>query len=358
MNHLTVTDQALIALALVAMLLLGYLLVTARRGSARNVPARAEPKPSAVAPPAPAPAPPAQAAPGVLPKIDYEEDESVEPTKLEARAKALAPPMQRIVYDEDAAYDEPTHPNALILVTATGQSDRGRRRKRNEDSVLAREEEGLFVVADGMGGYNGGEIASKLAVETIDQAFTEQKFFGPQDDAVPRRASELARAIQMANEAIFDRAGTDKLLDGMGTTICAARFSPNKQRLYIGHVGDSRIYVFRNGVLKQMTSDHTMESMGVGGAGAGHLSRAVGVWPVVPIDIVLGKPRPGDLYVLCSDGLSKMVSDDVIEGILASSDSPKAAVERLIAEANERGGKDNVSVIVVRVDEPDRRAAA
>ena len=349
-------DQALIALALVAVLLLVYLLVTARKPAPA---AAAVPNAKAAAPaPAPAAAAPASNG-GLLPKIDYEEDESVEPTKLEQRATgALAPPMQRIVYDEDAAVDEPTHPNALILVTATGQSDKGKRRKRNEDSVLAREEDGLFVVADGMGGYNGGEIASKLAVETIDHAFAEQEFAGPADDAVPRRASELARAIQMANEAIFQRAGTDKLLEGMGTTICAARFSPTKQRVYVGHVGDSRIYVFRDGVLKQMTSDHTMESMGVAGAAAGHLSRAVGVWPVVPVDIVLGKPRPGDLYVLCSDGLSKMVSDDVIQRILASSESPKAAVEKLIDEANERGGKDNVSVIVVRVDEPTGRAAA
>ena len=360
-------DQALIALALVAVILLGYLLLTSRKPAPRKalataVPAKANANANAKAAALPsAPAAPAATAPaagGILPKIDYEEDETVEPTKLETRATgALAPPMQRIVYDEDAAIDEPTHPGALILVTATGQSDKGRRRKRNEDSVLAREDEGLFVVADGMGGYNGGEIASKLAVETIDQAFTQQKFAGPPDDAVPRRASELARAIQMANEAILQRAGTDKLLDGMGTTICAARFSPTKQRLYIGHVGDSRIYVFRDGVLKQMTSDHTMESMGVGGAGAGHLRRAVGVWPVVPVDIVLGKPRPGDLYLLCSDGLSKMVADDVIEGILASSDSPNAAVQRLIDEAKERGGKDNVSVIVVRVDDPKRVAA-
>jgi PPM family protein phosphatase len=267
-------DQALIALALVAILLLGYILVTSRSPKVATkkaaAPAPAPAPVPAVAAKAAAPAPAsAVAAPSVLPKIDYEEDESVEPTKLEARgvSKPLATPLQRIVYDEDAAIDEPTHPNALILVTATGQSDKGRRRKRNEDSVLAREQDGLFVVADGMGGYNGGEIASKLAVDTIDQAFSEQKFAGPADDAVPRRASELARAIQMANEAIFQRAGTDKLLDGMGTTICAARFSPTKQRLYIGHVGDSRIYLLRDGVLKQMTSDHTMESLGVEGAG-------------------------------------------------------------------------------------------
>jgi protein phosphatase len=298
-----------------------------------------------------------------MPRIDYEEDAQVEPTKIgAAQRKSLSPPTQKIIYDEDAAVDEPTHSGALILVTATAQTDRGRRRKRNEDSVLAREDKGLFVVADGMGGYRGGEIASKLAVATIERAFTTQTFDGPQDDAIPVRASELARAIQMANEAIFERAEGDRELEGMGTTICAARFSPNKQRLYIGHVGDSRIYRFRNGLLRQMTEDHTMKGLGVTGEGAGHLSRAVGVWPVVPIDIVLGKPKPGDLYVLCSDGLTKMMSDDEILSVLGRSRVPSVVVDDLVKSANEHGGKDNVSVIVVRVDDPatpdDPRVAA
>lgn len=294
--------------------------------------------------------------PDDLPKIDYEEeDAAVEPTKVGERVGrgSLAPPLQKIVYDEDAAIDEPTHSGALILVTATAQTDRGVRRKRNEDSILAREDVGIFVVADGMGGYRGGEIASQLAVETIEQAFVRQEFVGPTDTAVPKRASELALAIQMANEAIFDRAGADKHLEGMGTTICAARFSPNKQRVYVGHVGDSRVYLLRDGDLRRMTTDHTMGDFGVAGEAAGHLSRAVGVWPIVPIDIVLGKPRPGDVYLLCSDGLSKMVSDDEIQRILLGHrKDPQGGAEALIAAANANGGKDNVSVIVVRVDDP------
>jgi serine/threonine protein phosphatase PrpC len=291
----------------------------------------------------------------VLPKIDYEEDADIEPTKVTTQDKprvSLAPPTQKIIYDSDAALDEPTHSGALILVTATAQTDKGKRRKRNEDSVLAREDEGIFVVADGMGGYNGGEVASKLAVSTIERAFVTHTFDGPVDDALPRRASELVRAIQMANEVIFEHAGRDKQFEGMGTTICAARFSPNKQRLYVGHVGDSRVYCFRDGHLRQMTTDHTMKDMGVGGETAGHLSRAVGVWPVVPIDIVLGKPQPGDLYLLCSDGLTKMVTDDEIERLLAASNAPETVVEALVKAANDHGGKDNVSVIVVRVDDP------
>ena len=290
-----------------------------------------------------------------LPKLTYEEDVELEPTKIgatERKRPSLSPPTQRIVYDEDAEIDEPTHSGALILVTATAQTDKGLRRKRNEDSVLAREDDGIFVVADGMGGSRGGEIASKLAIETIERAFQTKTFDGPEDDAIPRRASELARAIQMANEAIFDHAEADKKLEGMGTTICAARFSANKQRLYVGHVGDSRIYLYRNGKLRQMTTDHTMGDLGVTGAGSAHLSRAVGVWPVVPIDIVLGKPQPGDVYMLCSDGLTKMVDDEGIRSVLASSAAPSVVAEALVKAANENGGKDNVSVIVVRVDDP------
>jgi PPM family protein phosphatase len=316
----------------------------AASGSARVAAPAEEASPSALAAPA-------------LPKIDYGEDADVDPTLVgvparEAARSSSAPPTQKIVYDEDAALEDPTQPGELILVTATGQTDKGLRRKRNEDNLLALEDDGVFVVADGMGGYRGGEIASHLAVTTIERAFTSKKFEGPQHDTIPLRASELARAIQMANEAIFTKAASDKRLDGMGTTICAARFSKNKQRVYIGHVGDSRVYRMRDGKLFQMTSDHTMEQLGVNGEGAGHLSRAVGVWPIVPIDIVLGKPQPGDVYLLCSDGLSKMVPDDQIEQLLRQSESPAAAAETLIQAANERGGKDNVTVIVVRVDAP------
>jgi protein phosphatase len=295
-----------------------------------------------------------------LPKIAYDEDADVEPTLLGAAADAgaepkritFSPPTQKIVYDEDAADDEPTHSGAMILVTATAQTDKGNRRKRNEDSLLAREDQGIFVVADGMGGYRGGEIASQLAVTTIERAFSTKSFDGPAHDTIPPRASELARAIQMANEAIFQKASGDKMLEGMGTTICAARFSANKQRVYIGHVGDSRVYRLRHGKLRQMTSDHTMQELGVKGDGAAHLSRAVGVWPVVPIDIVLGKPHPGDVYLLCSDGLSKMVRDAQIEEVLLSSGTPEVAAEELVKAANERGGKDNITGIVVRVDDP------
>lgn len=357
------SDLALLSVAFVLGFIVMYL-VAGRRTAKPQAPVPAAEPAQAETPNLPAvtassqpksePRAPAPSA-AELPKIGYEEDTDVDATLVGAQQKvrmSYSPPTQKIVYDEDAAIDEPTHSGALILVTATAQTDKGIRRKRNEDSLLASEDYGLFVVADGMGGYRGGEIASQLAVTTIERAFTTKSFDGPLHDSIPARASELARAIQMANEAIFEKASGDTQLEGMGTTICAARFSANKQRLYIGHVGDSRVYLMRSGKLKQMTSDHTMKELGVSGDAAAHLSRAVGVWPVVPIDIVLGKPRPGDIYLLCSDGLSKMLDDASIEALLAGSADPAVAVETLIRAANERGGKDNVTVIVVRVDDP------
>jgi PPM family protein phosphatase len=297
---------------------------------------------------------------GALPRLDAtedDEDEDVEPTKvgeLGAKRPSIQPPTKRIVFDEDAAEDEPTNPGPLILITATAQTDKGLRRKRNEDNLLVLPEHGVYVVADGMGGYKGGEIASEVAVKTIEKAFREAQFDGDPHETIPSRASELARAIQMANDAILTIASSQRELEGMGTTICAARFASNKERLYVAHVGDSRLYRLRQGKLRQMTSDHTMKDFGVTGETSGHLSRAVGVWPTVPIDILMAKPQPNDLYLLCSDGLTKMVNDDALAKALRESRAPDKLVETLIELANKSGGKDNITVILIRVAHPLR----
>jgi protein phosphatase len=162
----------------------------------------------------------------------------------------------------------------------------------------------------------------------------------------------------MANDAIRAEAKKNPRLVGMGTTVVAARFALKKQRLYIGHVGDSRVYRLRNGKLSQMTADHTLENLGVPGPVSTHLSRAVGVWATVQVDVIFGKPLPNDVYMLCSDGLNKMISDETIEQILRDEKNPTAAVEKLVAMANEAGGRDNVSVIVVRVVDPSSVVAA
>jgi serine/threonine protein phosphatase PrpC len=159
----------------------------------------------------------------------------------------------------------------------------------------------------------------------------------------------------MANAAILETAKSQPELEGMGTTVCAARFSANKQRVFIGHVGDSRCYRLRDGVFEQMTADHTMADHGVKGPGAAHLSRAVGIWPTVPIDVVMGVPLEDDVYLLCSDGLTKMLKDETIATVLKSEIDPKTAVERLVLFANSHGGKDNITVILIRVVPPNWR---
>jgi len=255
-----------------------------------------------------------------------------------------------IVIDDNAADDEPTKTSPYFLVSAAGQTDRGKRRKFNEDSFLVLDEQGLYIVADGMGGYAGGEVASALTVELIEQAFTNQKFEGPTYNNVPRRGAEVARAIQTANKSIYEKAQTDPMLKGMGTTVVAARFMLNKQRLYLGHVGDSRCYRLRDGKLDQITTDHTMAALGFKGAAFAHrLHRAVGTTPGVEIDLIMGRPRPNDVYLLCSDGLSKMITDDELRKILVEMKDPQATVDTMIKLANDNGGHDNITAILVCV---------
>ena len=257
-----------------------------------------------------------------------------------------------IVYDQDAAEDEPTKLEELFLVSAAGQTDTGQRRKKNEDSYLILDQHNLFIVADGMGGHAGGEIASKIAVDVIGAAFESSRFTGERYANVPRRGSELAVAVQMANEAIFTRAKVEPELAGMGTTVVAARFSPNKQRLYVGHVGDSRCYRLRDGELRQVTTDHTMGASGITGPLADRLERAVGIVAAVKVDVIIGRPLPDDLYMLCSDGLSKMVSLERMREILVAEKDLDKAAGKLVADANAGGGRDNITVILVQVKSP------
>src|SRR5262249_31525049 len=157
----------------------------------------------------------------------------------------------------------------------------------------------------GMGGYAAGEVASQLAVDVISEAFQTSTFTGDADPTLPRRGDELVRAIQMANTVILTQARANEAQSGMGTTNGSCRFAPNKQRVYIGHVGDSRCYRFRNDEIKQMTTDHTLGAVGITGPAASKLSRAVGIQDTVDVDLMVDAPKVGDWYMLCSDGLSK-----------------------------------------------------
>jgi PPM family protein phosphatase len=259
---------------------------------------------------------------------------------------------EAIVWDEEAALEEPTAFLPWVLLSAAGQTDRGLRRRRNEDSYIEMNAAGVFVVADGMGGHKGGAVASKLAVDVIRGAFENDKFQGPPYSSLPRRASELAQAIQAANREIFEQASRDPALSDMGTTVVASRFVPNKQRLYLGHVGDSRCYRIRNDSIVQMTTDHTMANAGIEGPFGEHLTRSVGIEAVVQIDVILAKPQVGDRYLLCSDGLFKMASElDILE-IVSSTADLESAVAALIERANNAGGRDNVTVILVAITRP------
>ncbi len=256
-----------------------------------------------------------------------------------------------VIYEDEADIEEVTSPIARILMSASGQSDTGKVRRRNEDSLLFLPDRSLFAVADGMGGHAGGDVASQLAVETLRRAFEKNIFDGKTEAAttVPRRGHEMACAIQMANQAILARAQKDPELTGMGTTLVAARFSPNKQRVYIGHVGDSRCYRVRGNSIRQLTTDHTLLGLGLTGPGSQALYQAVGVKSRITIDVVVDKPRADDIYLLCSDGLCKMASDQRIKEILLDEPDPEAAAYGLIEIANDRGGKDNTTVVLIKV---------
>ena len=297
----------------------------------------------------PEPAPAAPPVEGAAAPVQPEEGEE------EASERKSRPSTTTAFYPEDepeAAVDEPTQPATRFLVSACGQTDRGLSRKRNEDSLLMADEKGVFVVADGMGGYAGGKVASELAVATVREIFDAETFDAQLDVSVPRRGAEIAWAVQKANSAIFARAQSEAELAQMGTTVVAARFSPNKQRAYVAHVGDSRAYRFRAGKLRRLTTDHTMRQLGFSGKGSEQLYRAVGIAPTVDVDLIIDKPRTDDVYLLCSDGLTKMARDEDIENILAENfDDPEAAAYCLIEVANDHGGKDNVTCIVVKVVE-------
>ena len=292
----------------------------------------------------------AQAAAGASPEVPVaHEGDEVDVTfdEIPAKTKPFYPDDE-----PDAAIDEPTQRVKRFLMSACGQTDRGLRRRGNEDSFLMAEDHGVFVVADGMGGYAGGKIASELAVATLREIFETQAFTEPLEPSVPRRGAEIAWAVQKANAAVFARAQAEPELSHMGTTIVAARFSPDKQRTYIAHVGDSRAYRFRAGKLRRLTTDHTMQQLGYEGKGADHLYRAIGVAPTVDVDLIIDKPRPADVYLFCSDGLTKMASEDDIANIMLENiEDPEATAFSLIEVANDHGGRDNVTCIVVKVVE-------
>ena len=230
------------------------------------------------------------------------------------------------------------------------RSDVGRQRQANEDSYLARAP--LFVVADGMGGAQAGEVASLTAIQAFQAGLP---------DGNPEESIE--RTIGEANRNIYNQAHADASLAGMGTTITVAAVDSDNERVVIGHVGDSRAYRLRNGIIQRLTKDHSLveemrrrgqitEEQAEDHPQRSIITRALGPEPEVQADLATVPSEPGDIFLLCSDGLTTMIGDEQIREILMGATSLDAAVRTLIDEANRAGGRDNITAVVFQVEDP------
>ncbi|GAP36436.1 Stp1/IreP family PP2C-type Ser/Thr phosphatase [Piscinibacter sakaiensis] len=236
-------------------------------------------------------------------------------------------------------------------------TDTGRSRSNNEDSVSIDPGRALVVLADGMGGYNAGEVASNMATSHIrgelGRWLAEASSAASDHDI--RRAMSLC--VENANRAIYDAAHANAQQAGMGTTLVLGVFRGDA--VWLGHVGDSRAYRLRDGSLRQITRDHSLlqEQIDAGlispeqaahSSNKNLVTRAVGVEAGVELDVTRHEVLAGDIYLLCSDGLSDMLDDEAMARLLRSGESLEAAAAALIGAANEAGGRDNISVILAR----------
>jgi len=251
-----------------------------------------------------------------------------------------------------------------MRVKSFGMSDVGKRREKNEDSFLANDDLALYTVADGMGGHLGGDIASQLAANTVEEVVKELESDPDMtlQEGVTIKPGEyqgyLRYAVRLSSRRIFEKAHGEQALRGMGTTMVALLFRKNK--VYIANVGDSRAYRIRGDGISQITKDHSLvgEQMRAGilteeEAKSSRLkniiTRSVGFQEDVEADIDIRVVREGDRYLLCSDGLSNMLDDDEIRDVVATN-GLKDACKRLIDIANERGGDDNITVIIAEIE--------
>jgi serine/threonine protein phosphatase PrpC len=233
-------------------------------------------------------------------------------------------------------------------------SDLGRQRQGNEDNYFVRAP--LFVVADGMGGAQAGEVASEMAVASFDEGLP---------DGSPGAA--LVKVIEEANRRIHERSRSEELRAGMGTTLTAAYVG--EQEVTIAHVGDSRAYLWREGDLIRLTRDHSLvgelvargkltEEQAEAHPQRSVITRALGPEPSVEVDLDVYGARAGDVFLLCSDGLTSMVHEPKLKPILESADGLTSAGRALIGAANKAGGRDNITVILFRLEEVDDRSGA
>ena len=254
------------------------------------------------------------------------------------------------------------------MIESFGQTDVGRRRKLNEDNFLVNTDTNLYAVCDGMGGHNAGEVASKMAIETLE-AFIRKSAGEEKDITWPYgleahlsfEANRLKTAIKLANKKVFKAADNREDYTGMGTTLVAALVSGKV--VTIGSAGDSRCYLIRPGELKQLTRDDSWVSAAWAEGILSHdeidrhplrnvITKAVGAKDSIELDVVEHRFAPGDVALLCSDGLHAMLNDAEIQRVLAPLPATlEQAAGLLIDAANEAGGKDNVSVVLLRYTE-------
>ena len=249
-------------------------------------------------------------------------------------------------------------------IRCVGMTDTGKVREHNEDTIATDGDIGLLVLADGMGGYNAGEVASGIAVKTVlnlirEQVEREDLTVLDKDTGLTRPSIILRDAIVRANKIIYQTARSQPQCEGMGTTIVAALFFDN--RVSIAHVGDSRMYRLRSDRFEQVTMDHSLlqELVDRGfyspeeaqrAANKNYVTRALGVEPNVEVELQESAVHKGDVYVLCSDGLSDMVEDDDIHLTISTfSANLDTVAKQLIQLANDNGGRDNVSAVMAQV---------
>lgn len=249
------------------------------------------------------------------------------------------------------------------MITYHGQTDVGKRRTLNEDTIFTAD--GLSVVCDGMGGHKAGEVASKIAVDVI-AAFVKRSGEDPEitwpygfETRVSHNGNRLRTAIKLANRAVFRKAASSEDYTGMGTTVVAMLMSPGKPQMTYASVGDSRIYLIRGGAVLQLTRDDSWLNLSyeagaslddVAGASMKHvLIKALGSGDDVEFEVQSQELSDGDVVLLCSDGLSNMLPDRRLIEIVSSHGADlQRACDELVTAANAAGGRDNISVILVR----------
>jgi serine/threonine protein phosphatase PrpC len=257
----------------------------------------------------------------------------------------------------------------LVQIVSGGVTDVGRVRTNNEDSFRILDPLHLFVLSDGMGGEAHGEVASSLAVDTIVRYCTQAKsdssatLVANTSDNWSEKTKLLQNAVRAANLSIFESAQDNSEQRGMGATVTVAWV--NDAKLSIAHVGDSRAYLLRSGSLQQLTNDHSLVAEQVRRGIISRqqaeesemqsvLLRALGAHNDVEVDVDETAIYPGDVLLLCSDGLTRMVTEPEIAGTLQAETNPSAAAQKLIDLANENGGLDNITAIVARFQEESK----